>query len=376
MCSPRRSTAHCGESFPAVVQAGDDVIARKPAPSRPSAGALTRRTLSPATRGELVIGSSLPRAVSVWCLGLLVFIPLAAGCTSTVPESSSQGRESAQGQESSPGHKPWEGHGPNEGPGPNEGQGPSGGRGHGESQGSSGDREPNEGKGPSGGRGHGEHDFVTLPVGARLPSGQECAARVQRDQQEPRPENTAANQFVPDRVTMPVWKDFTEQANQQFVSRIDGKFTGTTEEILTWGACKWGLDADVLKAVAVQESDWRQSTVSDQSNNPQECVGGATPPCPTSFGIMQLKHTALPGSFPLSRQSTAFNVDYYGARIRACYEGWVTYLHDDYHPGDLRDCVGWHWSGHWKDDGAQRYIQRVDHYLDSKPWLHWTNEQR
>src|SRR5947209_15932883 len=64
---------------------------------------------------------------------------------------------------------------------------------------------------------------------------------------------------------------------------------GTTEEILTWGACKWGLDADVVKAVAVQESDWRQSTVSDESTNPQDCVGGATPPCPTSFGIMQLK---------------------------------------------------------------------------------------
>lgn len=91
---------------------------------------------------------------------------------------------------------------------------------------------------------------------------------------------------------------------------------------------------------------------------------------------MQLKHTALPGSYPLSQQNTAFNVDYYGARIRACYEGWVTYLHDGYGPGDLRDCVGWHWSGHWKDDGSQRYIQRVDHYLDSKPWLAWTHQQR
>jgi hypothetical protein len=109
------------------------------------------------------------------------------------------------------------------------------------------------------------------------------------------------------------------------------------------GACKWGLDADVVQAVAVQESDWRQSTVSDESNNPQDCVGGVTPPCPTSFGIMQLKHTTLPGSYPLSQQSTAFNVDYYGARIRACYEGWVTYLHDDYGPGDLKDYVGWHW---------------------------------
>jgi autotransporter family porin len=221
-----------------------------------------------------------------------------------------------------------------------------------------------------------------LPVGASLPSDQDCATRVQHgqpdlpDQQEPRPENTAANQFVADRVAMPIWKDFTAKANQQFVPRIDGRFTGTTGEILTWGACKWGLDADLLKAVAVQESNWRQSTVSDKSNNPQDCVGGAAPPCPTSFGIMQLKHTYLPGSYPLSQQSTAFNVDYYGARIRSCYEGWVTYLHGDYHPGDIWGCVGWHWSGHWKDAGAKRYIQRVHHYLDSKPWLDWTNQDR
>jgi autotransporter family porin len=218
-----------------------------------------------------------------------------------------------------------------------------------------------------------------LPVGAYLPSGEECAARVQHDQndqREVRPENAAANQFVADRVSMPIWKDFTAKANQQLVSRIDGHFTGTTGQILEWGACKWGLDADILKAVAVQESDWRQSTVSDESNNPQDCVGGATPPCPTSFGIMQLKDIDLPGSYPLSQQSTAFNVDYYGARIRSCYEGWVTYLHGDYHPGDIWACVGWHWSGHWKDAGAKRYVERVHHYLDSKPWLDWTNHDR
>jgi hypothetical protein len=287
--------------------------------------------------------SSLRRVVWVWSIGLLALVLLTAGCTSTGHEPS-PGQEPSAGQEFSAGQEPSPGQEP-----------------------------PSTGQGPSEGQGRGENDSGTLPVGAHLPSGQECAARVQHDQREPRPENTSANQFVPDRVLMPVWKDFTEQANQQFVSRIDGKFTGTTGEILSWGACKWGLDADILKAVAVQESDWRQSTVSDESNNAKDCVGGATPPCPTSFGIMQLKDIALPGSYPLSRQSTAFNVDYYGARIRSCYEGWVTYLHDDYGPGDIRDCVGWHWSGHWKDPGAERYTERVGRYLDSKPWLDWTN---
>jgi autotransporter family porin len=214
----------------------------------------------------------------------------------------------------------------------------------------------------------GENDFVTLPVGAALPSGQECAARIQRDQRESAPDNTVANHYVPRRVVMPIWDDFTEQANRQFVPRIDGNFTGTTGEILAWGACKWGLDADIMRAVAVQESHWRQSTVSDKSDNAHDCVDGARPPCPTSFGIMQLKHTYLPGSYPLSQQSTAFNVDYYGARTRACYEGWVTYLGNGYGPGDIWGCVGWHWSGRWKDPGSLRYVQRVRRYLDTKPW--------
>lgn len=168
---------------------------------------------------------------------------------------------------------------------------------------------------------------------------------------------------------MPVWDDFTQQANRQFVPRISGHFIGTTGEILAWGACKWGLDANILRAVATQESHWLQSTVGDLSNNAVDCVGGTVPPCPTSFGIMQLKHTYLPGSYPSSQQATAFNVDYYAARTRACYEGWVTYLGNGYGPGDLWDCVGWHWSGQWKDPGSQRYIQRVRHYLATKPWL-------
>lgn len=277
------------------------------------------------------------RVMPIWSLVLPIVVVLAAGCTSP-----GQGQSNTQGQQQGPAQ-----------------QGPS------------------ENQGPSEGQGRNEPGFGLLGVGSHLPSDQECADRVQHDpndQQEARPENTAANQFVPDRVVMPVWKNFTAQANQQFVSRIDGRFSGTTEQILDWGACKWGLPADLLKAVAVQESDWRQRTVSDESDNSQDCVGGARPPCPTSFGIMQLKHTVLPGSYPLSQQSTPFNVDYYGARIRSCYEGWVTYLHDDYYPGDIWGCIGWHWSGHWKDAGAKRYVDRVHHYLDTQPWHDWTNE--
>jgi hypothetical protein len=40
--------------------------------------------------------------------------------------------------------------------------------------------------------------------------------------------------------------------------RVDGRFTGTTDEILQWAACKWGLPDNLLRADAVDESTWFQ----------------------------------------------------------------------------------------------------------------------
>lgn len=220
----------------------------------------------------------------------------------------------------------------------------------------------------TGQQGSAEQAFPTLPVGATLPTDQTCAARVVRGLPEEVPANAKANSLTPQKVTMPVWEDFTEQANKLFVPRIDGNFSGTTGEILQWGACKWGLDVNVLRAVAYQESSWKQSETGDKSKDNSDCVGGASPPCPTSFGILQLKHMYLPGSYPLSQTSTAFNVDYYGARMRSCYEGWVTYLGGDYAPGDLWDCIGWHKSGMWKDRMALDYIAHVRNYVATQPW--------
>lgn len=206
-----------------------------------------------------------------------------------------------------------------------------------------------------------------------MPSGEDCASRVVRGHPEEVPDNAKANSIAPDKVSLPIWEDFTEQANKTFVPLVDGRFTGTTGEILQWGACKWGLDVNTLRAAAYQESDWNQSTTGDQSDDAADCAAGVAPPCPTSFGILQLKGLDLPGSYPLSQTSTAFNVDYYGARMRSCYEGWVTYLGGDYAPGDLWDCVGWHKSGRWKDSSSLNYIARVRNYISQQPWRKFDN---
>ena len=40
------------------------------------------------------------------------------------------------------------------------------------------------------------------------------------------------------------------------ISRVDGQYTGTTDVIFRWAACKWGIDEDLVRAIATIEV-WR-----------------------------------------------------------------------------------------------------------------------
>jgi autotransporter family porin len=209
-----------------------------------------------------------------------------------------------------------------------------------------------------------------IAPGGALSSAADCAARRQAAP-ETRPHNTAANHSVPPAdYRVPDWprEGYAPEFNAQIIPRIDGRFTGTTDEIIAWAACHWGLDPDIARAVAVEESDWNQSHTGDISGDPADCVGGATPPCPTSFGLMQLKHSFRPGSWPYSVQDTAFNVDYALGAIRGCYEGWVTYLQNGYTAGNLWDCLGWHYAGDWKSPAGNGYVNRVHKAFAARAW--------
>jgi hypothetical protein len=109
--------------------------------------------------------------------------------------------------------------------------------------------------------------FALKPVGSwsSLPSDGQCAAQVHYSTWEPRPENAQQNNTKPAAGAMaaafaarprnqggtynPLWDSW-------LLKRVDGQFTGTTDEIFQWSACKWGLPDNVIRAVAVQESTW------------------------------------------------------------------------------------------------------------------------
>lgn len=226
--------------------------------------------------------------------------------------------------------------------------------------------------------------LAVLPPGAALPTEAQCAARVHLSSWEPRPDNYAANHRVPTAqqiAGMEAWNasiGYDPRADS-LRKQITGNFTGTTDEILQWTACKWGIDVNIVRAEAVIESYWHQSQQGDLTTDQSLCPPGTWNGnnCYQSYGILQDKYIYSKGEWPMSRDDTAFNAEYVYGVIRACYEGWTTYLSDrtplpgypKYHAGDIWGCVGRWFSGSWYDQGAINYIKTVKNYYANKEWL-------
>ena len=194
----------------------------------------------------------------------------------------------------------------------------------------------------------------TRPVGSPPLSDAQAAKRVKESSWEPRPANRKANRHVLSKRQL---KTFRAKSDMPYEARVTGRYRGTTDEIIQWAAAKHGIDTDVMRAVAVIESWWRMSTVGDNGD---------------SFGLYQIRrpYHCCPA---YARGSTAFNADYYGAIIRAYYDGKMPWLNDvergeQYKPGDLYGSLGAWFAGRWRTAGANTYIERVKQTLRDRTW--------
>ena len=188
--------------------------------------------------------------------------------------------------------------------------------------------------------------FATLPVGSALPSDAACAAAV-RNAPEVRAVNATYNATKGTR------------ANDTY-ARVTGNFTGTTDEILQWAACKWGIDEDIVRAQIAKESWWKMTTVGDNGE---------------SFGLGQVRVPYQPTAFvdDNAKRSSAYNVDYTYAVWRSCYEGELTWLNTverggTYAAGDAWGCVGVWFAGRWRTAPALTYIADVQAYQAQRVW--------
>lgn len=221
-------------------------------------------------------------------------------------------------------------------------------------------RETSTTSGGGGGSGY----FATLPAGASLPSGAWCAARV-KSAAEIRPGNASYNQT---RGT---------NGNGRY-PRVDGNFVGTTDEIIQWAACKWGIDEDVARAQAAKESWWQMTAGGDRTSDQSKChpdLRTGSGQCAESIGLLQVRFRPHEEAFEDSNaiRSTAYNVDYTYAVWRDCYDGGLGWLNTvergrEYSAGDLDGCLGVWFSGRWYTDRAVTYVGEVKELLRNRIW--------
>ena len=214
--------------------------------------------------------------------------------------------------------------------------------------------------------------------GTYTPLSDAAAAALVTPMPERIPQNAAANATPgpqnPASIPWGPWAT-SQLGNWGYLKYVDGHFTGTTDEILEWAAHKWGLDEDWVKAEAVRESSWLQSTVGDNGD---------------SYGILQVKAVQSGpapansgwGGYPYIQQSTALDADFLCAYLRAVYDGhkpvsWyggqtaaqIAAVHGWQYV--MWGAVGSWFSGQWgwSDAAGQGYISRVQASLASRAWL-------
>ena len=221
---------------------------------------------------------------------------------------------------------------------------------------------------PSGG---GSQMFPTLPPGSALPSDQECRSRVRAA-----PENRTVN-TTPNHTT---GHPTAPEPGFALAGRVTGNFTGTTDEILQWVACKWGIAEDVVRAQVAKESWWHQDNLGDWTTDGTACApghpigaDGRAGQCPESVGLMQDRTPFMRQWINDALASSAYNVDIAYAIWRNCYEGNETWLNTvdrgrDYAAGDAWGCIGRWFSGRWYTQPANEYIAAVQDYLNHRVW--------
>jgi hypothetical protein len=182
------------------------------------------------------------------------------------------------------------------------------------------------------------------------------------------PTSSELNRF---RTYSPTWGACGDALKAQ-VTGNHGLADPTTDELIQWAAHKWGIDEDIVRGVTDLESRWHQ-----QSSGDWDAATGED----MSYGITSVRRNSQgdgsaptwDGTFPLSRDSTAFNLDYWAATVRHYFEGCAQWLNTversrDYAAGDMWGSIGAWYSGRWHDAGTEYYVGEVKTRIAQGVW--------
>jgi hypothetical protein len=164
------------------------------------------------------------------------------------------------------------------------------------------------------------------------------------------PEDTTANKTVPAPQSVSIG-GASAAFNATFAGRIDGNFTGTTDEIIQRASCKWAFDEPNACARDRREL-LIQSSAGDNTSSPATCAAiGSRDPAPRAMVCFTPSSRRTSARTHATADSTVFPL-YPGNYARACHEGELTWLNNVEHNGayaaaDLWGCVGTWFSGRW-----------------------------
>ena len=174
----------------------------------------------------------------------------------------------------------------------------------------------------------------------------------------------------------------------------------STDDLIQWGAHKWGIPENWLKAEYWgTESGYEMSHLGDARKYSQESAETrskesesawyyAYPPQARiepppnakvwqSMGISQIKwkpnNTQWPGTEPLRWKSTAFNIDFQASTLRYYYDGLCSWCKNapssGYGSGQEWNSIGaWFEPWPWGNAGQEGYVARVQKALVEHKW--------
>jgi hypothetical protein len=230
-----------------------------------------------------------------------------------------------------------------------------------------------------------------VPPHGHLPDDETCRKAV-IPTSENRPVNTPFNQTVPTDKEMEKFHNdplgFNGPPASDF-ARVNGSYTGSTDMIAQWAACKWGMDPTMMRAQMYIESGWTETVQGDDEFSQDICVGengwsGWEPSlgkCWTSYSLVQIKCTNY-NACPMAYESTPFALDFRGSYWRACMEGHIDYYrhgptlpgypkYPDGTPEEMAyGCAASWYSGNWYDALAinSGYLDHLKEAMRDKPW--------
>ncbi len=224
------------------------------------------------------------------------------------------------------------------------------------------------------------------PPGSAPLTDADAASRV-RAAAENRATNSTANAYRPSATelqTLQTERDVYGRTAVEFnplLGKVTGNFTGTTDEIIQWGAWKWGIPEDWVRAQAAKESWWRMSqlgdrtTVVDPLRYPAYSRISGSSDVYQSLGLMQVRwdhpdrNKAGVGSEPLRWKSTAFNVDYALATVRYYFDGRCSWCGSGYAAGqEWESLAAWYNPYPWNNSGQLGYADSVRKLLADRVW--------